>query len=462
MFNSPFTRRAFLQSTGLAAAGTAMSVGLPGLANAAAKGTLITPQRKALVFIMLDGGNDSYNMLVPNTGVFYKQYAKTRGNLAHKRRNLLALDGPEDDDGRSFGLHSAMPEVQQLYNDKKLAFVANVGPLVERIQKAQFYDGSAQLPLGLLSHADQFKHWQTSRPDLRQNDGWFGHFADELQPSLSAHDIPMNISLAGHNIQQNGHQNLPYSITADGSVGLYVKEERSDLNDVLLNSFTKLMNEDHRDDPFMETYLDLTRQAQAKHEVFQEATRRISVPGHFSTTDLSQQLRMVARTIKASEALGLQQQTFFTRYIGWDHHDELLNNQGQMLGILSRALGEFQTALGDMGLDEKVVTFTGSDFGRTLTSNGNGTDHGWGGNTIVMGAPVKGGRVYGEYPSLGLGNDNLQDIGDGVLIPTTSTDQLYADLSLWFGVQSDALDGLFPNLKRFTDLSSGARLGLFS
>ncbi|MBO9448868.1 DUF1501 domain-containing protein [Tropicibacter sp. R16_0] len=461
MSHPEFTRRGFLHSTGLAMAGTAaMTMGLPGLARAS--GGMITPQRKALVFIMLDGGNDSYNMLVPTDRTHHKQYSRTRGNLAIGRRELLGLDGPDDAEGRSFGLHASMPEVQKLYNRKKLAFVANVGPLVERLRKEQFYDGSAQLPLGLLSHADQFKHWQTSRPDVRENQGWFGHFADQLQPSLSAHEIPMNISLAGHNIQQNGAHNLPYSIKSEGSVGLYVKEEKNQLNEVLLDSFTKLMNEDYAGDPFMETYLGLTRDAQAKHEVFRDATRGIKAPGRFSGSDLSQQLRMVARTIKAANRLGLQQQTFFLRYIGWDHHDELLNNQGYMLGVLSRALGEFQHSLEEMGIDDRVVTFTGSDFGRTLTSNGNGTDHGWGGNTIVMGTPVQGGRVYGEYPSLGLGNDNLQDVGDGVLIPTTSTDQLYADLSLWFGVQDSALNTLFPNLHRFTEIANGGRLGLFA
>ena len=158
--------------------------------------------------------------------------------------------------------------------------------------------------------------------------------------------------------------------------------------------------------------------------------------------------------------LGQQQQTFFLRYIGWDHHDELLVNHERMLGVLSRALGEFQGAVDELGLADKVVTFTGSDFGRTLTSNGNGTDHGWGGNTLVMGNPVAGGKVLGQYPTLNIGSSNPLDIGDGVLIPTTSTDQLYAELSSWFGVDNPSLDKLFPNLKYFVKKADmGSSLG---
>lgn len=456
MLTKTLNRRHFLATSGAAVTGAMMGAAMPGIARAGSG--MITPAKKALVFVMLDGGNDSFNMLVPNDGDAFKAYKKTRGNLALSRQDLLALDGA-DANGQSFGLHSAVPELAELYNKGKLSFVANVGPLVERVRKEQFYDGSAQLPLGLLSHADQFKHWQTSRPDMRKNEGWFGYFADELQPSKSAHEIGMNISMAGHNIVQNGTKDLPYAITDQGSVGLYVNEERNDLNDVLSQSFNALMRADQGGDPFRETYLRLTRQAQAQHETFAAATRGIKVPGRFPASDLAQQLRMVARTIAASDRLGLDQQTFFVRYIGWDHHDGLLDNHARMLSVLSQALGAFQTALTDMGLSDRVVTFTGSDFGRTLTSNGNGSDHGWGGNTLVMGDAVSGGRIFGDYPILGLGNDNPLDVGDGVLIPTTSTDQLYADLSLWFGVTPEALPTLFPNLSRFA--APEERLGLF-
>lgn len=456
MLTNTLSRRHFLAATGGAMTGAALGAMLPGLAQAGA-GT-ITPARKALVFVMLDGGNDSFNMLVPNDGAAYRAYKGTRGNLALSRRDLLALEGT-DRSAEGFGLHAAAPELARLFNQGRLSFVANVGPLVEPVTRAAFLDGSARVPLGLLSHADQFQHWQTSRPDRRQGNGWFGYFADQLQPSKSSHEIGMNISLAGHNVVQNGRMDLPYAITDRGSVGLSVKEDRNELNEVLLDSFNRLMGADQGGDPFRETYLQLTRDAQAQHESFAKALTGGRAPKGFPNTDLGRQLRMVARTIAAADRMGLNQQTFFLRYIGWDHHDGLLDNHARMLAVLSQALGAFQSALDEMGLADRVVTFTGSDFGRTLTSNGNGSDHGWGGNTLVMGGPVAGGRILGEYPVLGLGADNPLDVGDGVLIPTTATDQLFADLSQWFGVRPEALPELFPNLPRFA--APGERLGLF-
>lgn len=448
------TRRDFLMASSLATTGMLLGGGFTKLAQAAIPPVSIKPQKKALVFIMLDGGNDSYNMLVPNEGTYYRQYKETRSNLAHDQRSLLDISGPKDKLGRSFGLHESMPEVRDLFEKKKLAFINNIGPLIKPTNKIEIKEGSAQLPLGLLSHADQFKHWQTSRPDTRQNEGWLGYFADALQPTRGDSQIPMNISMAGHNTSQNGTQNPAYSITEEGSVGLLINEQSDEFDEHLLNSVKELLATGYPDDPFKETYQSLTREAQNLHGNFYDATSNINIATDFSNTPLSLQLKKVAQTIKASERMNLNQQTYFLRYIGWDHHDELLNNQHMMLRVLSKALGEFQFALEEMGLSDQVVTFTGSDFGRTLTSNGNGTDHGWGGNSIVLGDPIDGGKFFGDYPTLGLGNDNPLDMGDGVLIPTTSTDQLYADLSLWFGASYQDLETLFPNLSNFHDLES--------
>lgn len=457
------SRRKFLKGSSIATgAGMALSGAAPSFARpslndirACTNGSdFTTPlkihkQKKALVFIMLDGGNDSYNMLVPTSGREYADYKSSRSNLALNKDQLLPLGGYQDNKGQNFGVHYSMPEVQQLFNDKKLSFMANIGPMIEPVSKTSFQNGSAKIPLGLLSHADQFKHWQTSRPHQRVNQGWFGYFSDSLQQNRKLAQIPMNISLAGNNIMQNGVDSSQYSITQKGSVGLVVNDERNALNTELLTSFERLLNTHYASDPFKQTYLSQTREAQAQHENYRKATQDVRLPNDYSDSDLSQQLKKVAQSIKVSDALGTSQQTFFLRYIGWDHHDELLNNQAKMLRVVSKALGEFQASLDELDLADKVVTFTGSDFGRTLTSNGNGTDHGWGGNTMVMGSPVNGGEIFGDYPSLTLGRDNPLDTGDGVLIPTTSTDQLYAELSLWFGVDKSELHRLFPNLANF-------------
>jgi len=463
MIDNKISRRGFIKASASVAAGT--SIMLTGTAPSYAapqvtksKAVQIKPSKKALVFIMLDGGNDSYNMLVPTSSKHYKEYQSSRSNLALSQQQLLSLDGYRDSRGRTFGVHESMRDVQQLFKQKKLAFVANTGPIIEPVTKDNFYGGGAKLPLGLLSHSDQFKHWQTARPELRINRGWFGYFADALQPDRTIDQIPMNISLSGSNIMQNGISSSHYSITQDGSVGLIVNEDKTPLNNVLLDSFEKSLNFHYRGDPLKQSYLSITREAQAQHEKFSKATDQINVPTSFSDTALSQQLKKVVQSIKAADSLGQQQQTYFLRYIGWDHHDELLNNHANMLSVLSKALGEFQRALDELDIADKVVTFTGSDFGRTLTSNGNGTDHGWGGNTLVMGEPVNGGQIFGEYPSLALGTDNPLDVGGGVLIPTTPIDLLYEQLALWFGAEQSSIEALFPNLSNFKDVTNKSRL----
>ncbi|MFN3018751.1 DUF1501 domain-containing protein [Vibrio coralliilyticus] len=177
------SRRQFIKSStaasacaGLMLAGTAPVYAAP----KPVKNTLgnIKPAKKALVFIMLDGGNDSYNMLVPTSERHYRDYQTSRSNLALNKNELLALSGYKDAQGRRFGLHPSMPEVQRLFDTNKLAFVANTGPMIKPIEKSQFYGGNVPLPLGLMSHSDQFKHWQTARPGERINRGWFGYFAE--------------------------------------------------------------------------------------------------------------------------------------------------------------------------------------------------------------------------------------------------------------------------------------------
>ncbi|CAA0104595.1 Uncharacterised protein [BD1-7 clade bacterium] len=416
-------------------------------------GITIVPGNKALVYILLDGGNDSFNMLVPSSASAYDQYRTSRSNLALDKSSLLALNGFTDSNNLTFGLHPAMPKTQALFNTDKLAFVANVGPLIQPITKAEFASGAKPLPVGLMSHSDQSRHWMTANPGVRTNHGWFGKLADELQANKADSAISMNISMDGSNIAQNGTKAAEYAITQEGSVGLLMKESgkfpgQDALNRELLKGFDAIMSPASTQ-AFHETYADKTRHSQAQHETFKAAVDGVNIGTVFSAAQLSQQLKMVAKTIKAGASLGTEQQTFFIRFRGWDHHDELLKNHAQKLGVLDTALFEFQTALEELDVDDQVLTFTGSDFGRTLTSNGNGTDHGWGGVSIVMGKDVNGGKIYGEYPPMTLGSANPLDVGGGVLLPTTSADELFAELAIWFGVQKGDLAKLFPNLPHF-------------
>lgn len=415
------------------------------------KGPTIGSGKKALVYLVLGGGNDSFNMLVPTSSQAYNQYRDSRSNLAIPKADLLPLQGFVDRRGKDFGLHPAMPEIQKLFEAKKLSFLANIGALVAPTTKLQIQKNEVDLPLGLLSHADQIRHWQTARPDIRTTEGWFGRLADKMQANKPSDQVSMNISLGGTNILQSGQQAKEYSITKDGSVGLQVNEQANALDKAIFKSFNQILDKTYSD-AFEKTFIDITKEAQTHHETFNGAVKNVNINTPFSEHALSQQFKMVAKAIASSSQLGMEKQTFFIHYYGWDHHDELLKSHADMLGVVSKALSEFQTALQELNLEDQVLTFTGSDFGRTLTSNGNGTDHGWGGNAIVMGTNIDGGKVFGNYPDLILDSD--LDIGGGVMIPTTAMDKMFAELAMWFGVPQAELPQILPNIARFYPLDS--------
>ena len=206
----------------------------------------------------------------------------------------------------------------------------------------------------------------------------------------------------------------------------------------------------------MNTYKNVVRDARDAQVQFSSA---ISSIDNFSTSfggdewQLSESMEMIAKTIAARNVLGFSRQTFFIRFGSWDHHDEVLNSQSEQLAVLDNALDEFNSVLNELNMADCVTVFTISDFGRTLTSNGNGTDHGWGGNALVMGGALNGQDMYGSFPSLDLGN-NL-DTGGGVLIPTLSADEYFAELALWFGVSPSELSTILPNIGNFYNINSG-------
>lgn len=401
---------------------------------------------KALVCIMLSGGNDSFNMLVPTDFKSYKEYQISRSNLALDKKSLHKLKYKQNN--KTFALHPSMEKTKEFFNSNKLSFISNIGPLVKPTTKKDYLENSSfNLPLGLMSHADQLRHWLTSIPNERVNYGIGGKIADLVQTDNKNQKIPMNISLSGSNYFQNGLKTKEYAITKKGSVGLNINEKKNVLDKVLYKNFNNLLERDYKND-FKQSYMEILRAAQNSHEDFKVATYDINIKTNFSQTALSQDMKMVAKSIASSKKLGMKRQVFYVLYHGWDHHDELLNNHQKMLKVLDSALFEFNSALEEFNLSKNVITFTTSDFGRSLTSNGNGTDHAWGGNSIIMGEAINGGKIFGEYPSLKL--DNPLDIGSGVLIPTLSTDELYEKILNWYGLKKKYINEILPNLKNFT------------
>jgi len=457
---SKISRRNFLGQASCAAVGsttllsTILNMGvansLAGMTNTYGGGN----DYKALVCILLAGGNDSFNMLVPRNGSHYSEYATTRSNLALPQGNLLPLNFT-DSNGKQFGVHPSMPEVQSLFNQNKLAFVSNVGTLVEPLTKAQYINGGVPLPVGLLSHADQIQQWQTSIPQTRSSKGWGGRMADILQAGNANQNISMNISLSGTNIFQVGENTAEYAIraSAGGSVGINTYTGTSALDQALKQGAESLLAQQYQD-IFKSTFANKINHSQANHEEFSVAINQApTLRTSFSDNPISANMELIAKTIAVRDVLNVKRQTFFITFGGWDHHDEVLNNQVAMLSVVSKALSEFQSALEELNLSESVTTFTASDFGRTLTSNGNGSDHAWGGNVMVMGGSVNGGTIYGDYPSLAIGGQD--DVGGAIILPSISTDEYFAELAKWFGVSNGDLSYVLPNIGNFYSTSSG-------
>jgi len=224
MSQHKLSRRKFVGQVSCAALGYTSIMNslihLKGINALAASSSMMDPQYKALVCLMLSGGNDSYNMIVPMGNKEYNDYAKTRSNLALPKSELLPIQ-VNNTPGRTFGLHPALKGCQQMHEDGKMVFVSNVGTLLEPTTKDGFYNNSVKLPLGLLSHSDQSIQWQSSLADKRSTSGWGGRMSDLIHDMNSATEISMNISLAGTNLYQTGNETIEFAIDPRyGSIGI--------------------------------------------------------------------------------------------------------------------------------------------------------------------------------------------------------------------------------------------------
>ena len=422
-----------------------------------------TGEYRALVCLFLQGGNDSFNMLVPRDPAAYATYQAARSNLALTPAQLLTINPVGLPD---FGVHSTMPEVAALFQSGAASFIANVGTLIEPVSnRAQVLQNLKQLPLGLYSHSDQTEQWQTGIPHSRSGIGWAGRMADILKSANTNQIVPMNISLDGGNVWQTGNTVSEYSITTDGAVGLDNYNAAWQSNQALTQALSQGVDSQlgqQYSNILMQTFNTRKKQALDAYQVFASASApALPVGVTFPDTFIGNRLEMVARAIQGHAAMGAVRQTYFVQRSGWDHHSGVLAFQNSMLPEVSAAIGAFHSAMVAIGLAGKVTLFTASDFGRTLTSNGQGSDHAWGGNQIVVGESVLGKRIFGQYPNLAVNPDsgpevNPLDTGRGRLIPTTSCDVFFAELALWLGVAKSDLPLILPNIGHFYNTSSSA------
>ena len=446
-------RRDFLRTSGAAA----LFAATPGLAYAQVAGGLAPfTDYKALVCVFLFGGNDSFNMLVPNTTAEYNAYAASRQNMAILQQDLLPIT-PASSAGPDFGLHPAMAATQQMFLDGNAAFVTNVGPLVEPTTKDQYYQGSVILPPQLFSHNDQQDQWTSLRGNLPSKTGWAGRMADLIRDGVAGQQMATNASLFGTNLFQSADETVAYVMGPNGPLQFQgMSSNPDDPRYAAFEAFNKVVDASY-DSIYERGYAAVQRRAIDAADLVTEAIQGVGdLNTVFPASQLGTQLETVAKIIAARDALSMQRQIFFVATGGFDSHDDQVQNQPGLLGGISDAIAAFHAATQELQVDQMVTTFTQSDFGRTLTSNGDGTDHAWGGNQLVVGGAVNGGDLYGSYPVLEI--DGVEDVGGGRMIPSTSADQYAATLARWFGIPEVDLNVVAPNLGNFVQRDLGFML----
>ena len=413
------TRRQFLKQANCAAVGTASLAStlftLKMMEGAAYGDPLVG--NKALVCLFFLGGNDSFNMLVPTDTAAYTDYVTVRGGLYNASSNPtgLALDQSTElhaitSVGQSystgFGIHHHLPFLQKLYKgeytptdpnrppvaEPDLAFISNVGTLIERIaDRTQYQEGNTLTPVGLFSHSDEQVHWQTVVPQVRGAGpkGWAGRVADLMTQANVGSSVGMNISISGNNVFQSGPASIPYITAPTGVVKL------KDYQGTAYTNAVDSILAQHYGNIYQKTFAARDRSAIDTAAAFDAALNPYDFSADFPGTQTGSKLRNVAEILAARSVLGMNRQIFFVSRGGWDHHNEVILSQENLFTEINDAIESFWNKHGTLGMQNDVVLFTASDFGRTLTSNGRGSDHAWGGNAFMLGGSVNGGNCCG-------------------------------------------------------------------
>lgn len=475
MSNPTQSRRRFLGNL-LAMAG---SGAVPFSLNLAAMGTAAAADAsdyKALVCVYLTGGNDSFNTLLTTDPESWKEYSRLRATggatsiaLAQSSASaaLLPIVPNTAQAGRSFALNPGMTHMRDLFNNGVLAVVANVGTLIQPTTLAQYQNRSVSLPAKLFSHNDQQTVWQTNKPEGSNGSGWGARMVELMASANSSSSFAAvstygnstllggktirQIQIAGTSIPAiNGLSGTLFgSTTAAGTLRNIISSDRSDL-----------LEKEHA----AIARAGISTQSTATSAMLPKGTGGVPDPSWYvnpttgvaGVNPLAVQLQTVARMIGGRNALGVKRQVFYVGISGFDTHDNQRADQANLLAQLSHALNYFYVmlySLNGTNLQKQVTLFTASDFGRTFTSNGDGTDHGWGAHHFVMGGAVKGKNIYGTVPPAGLGH-NL-DVGSGALLPTISVDQYAATLGTWFGLSATQIADVFPNIGNFSTRNLG-------
>jgi uncharacterized protein (DUF1501 family) len=440
-------RRSFIRNAALLSAGNALGLRPFGALNALAQSS---SSYKALVCVFLFGGNDANNTVVPYDTTGYANYAKIRAGLALSQSALLPLTPSP-----SFALHPSLPELQALYNSGNLAIVSNVGTLIQPTTRATYLANKVTTPTNLFSHPDQQQEWQNAALSAATASGWAGRIADALNTQYNPGSvIPMIASVGGDTLFCNGANTSPVSVSP-GNLGNASCSEGSECTSQLataqqlvsLSSGISLVQADN----------EITSNAYNYAAALTSATQSVTALKTVfpANNALAAQLKQIAQLIQVRSALNVQRQIFFAGVGNFDTHSSQLTLQSGLLAGMSAALNAFYLATQELGVESDVTAFTMSDFSRTFQPNSNaGSDHAWGSHHFVLGGAVKGGAMYGTFPTLSLAGPD--DSGsNGRWVPSTAASQYAATLAQWFGVPASQLSAVFPYIGNFSSSNLG-------
>ena len=446
-------RREFLRRLAqYSALGSASQLALPFSAIAEAA-SLTATDYKAIVCVYLYGGNDYANTVVPYDLTSYNKYQSLRSTIALDRANLsntLLTPKTALSNGIQFALEPNLAPLATLFANNQMNVMLNIGNLVQPTTKAQYKSGSVKLPPRLFSHNDQQKYSQAFMdPDLT---GWGGRIEDLLMARNSTSTFSA-ISVAGNASFLNGSSTHQFQVGANGSAAVsgingapFGSTSVATALKTILTSNSGLVLGDQ-----ITSVVNRSMVSHDKLAPYLTGTSPFGTNFFPTGNSLASQLQVVARIIKANQSLGMKRQIFFVSLGGFDNHDHLVTAHPVLMKLVGDAVGGFQSALNSIGMGQNVCTFTSSDFGRTLTSNGDGADHGWGSHHFVLGGPITQSKFVGTPPALA--NDGPDDVGQGRLIPTTSWDQLAYSLGVWFGASTASLRYILPNAQNFNAIT---------
>lgn len=467
-YRADASRRSFLRAVGGLAAsaaipqhGLSLATGLAGMAALASQSSqaATTTGYKAIVCLYMNGGSDSHNWVVPIDATGYAEYASARGELAWAANRLQGINVTGQAAGRSFGMPVELSPLRDLYEDGRAAIIANVGPLNRRITKAEYLAGVG-VPAKLFSHNDQASTWQSLEPEGARS-GWGGRMGDILM-SANAHPVFTAVSASGNAVFLSGSTVSQYQVGVEGPVSASAIGSSSLFGSTTAGGALQRAYAATSNDRLQSEYARVMQRGLGANSALQSALSRVNVPA-IPTTPIAQvnsanttldqlgltrQLRMVLQMIAANQTLGMKRQVFMVQMGGFDTHANQMRDQPIQMAQVAQSIAYFMNALNTLGLQNNVTLFTASDFGRTLLSNGDGSDHGWGSHQFVVGGAVQGRNIHGLFPQTALKTSD--DIGSGRLLPTTSVSQMAGTMAAWMGLNASEQLQVLPSLANFS------------